>query len=364
MRRLRIRKALLAAALTALLLPARSEAAASPSFSFTLDRHSVSAGEAVSLNIKINPAAEVAGFRLRVSYDPSVLRFAGASPSAQIEPGTLQTNEEADPVCSVYVCSVGRGYAPPLSGTVLTCRFLALGNVPEGTTGICACVDETCSYSGDDMRLDTFGTLVLNLSPAAADAGPYLTALEPSEGVLEPAFSQDIRAYRLNVGSDVGSITFRADASDGAGVTVSRKTLLAAGTETAILITVKSSDGKAKTVYTVAVSRAAKNAGGASSSAPSSGKKSGKNSEAEQALAAAGKSTKKAKSTSAGFTSSSALKIASAFETQQETAAGVAAAPLTVVQSQMNTFLVGMLAAGFCIVTGILLSIWFRGKKK
>lgn len=40
------------------------------------------------------------------------------------------------------------------------------------------------------------------------------------------------------------------------------------------------------------------------------------------------------------------------------------AAPLTVVQSQMPSYLVGMLAAGFCILTGILLSIWLEVKKK
>lgn len=154
-------------------------------------------------------------FRLRVSYDPAVLRFAGVSPSPQIEAGTLQTNAASNPVCSVYVCGVDRGYAPPLSGTVITYYFHVLEGAPSCETDVCACADETCDYSAQNLSFDTYETLSLGVT-AAASTEARLIALRPSEGELSPAFTPDVFSYRLRVGSAVSSVTFQADASEGA----------------------------------------------------------------------------------------------------------------------------------------------------
>lgn len=347
MKRFHFWKKLILVGLAAAILPVCPAVAAEPSFSFKTDRQNASAGDVISLHVAVGPAAGVAGFRLRVAFDSSVLQFAGVSPEAQIEPGTMQTNEEADPVCSVYVCNVDRGFAPALSGTILTYRFLVRGGVTKGTTELCACVDETCDFSGKDMRLDAFQTNTLNLASSAADAGTSLTALEPSEGMLQPSFSPEIHSYRLDVGAAVDSVSFRTEVADGAHVSVSRRTLLAPGSRTPVTVTVTSADGKTRAVYTVMVVRAQKNAGGSVTASQSSGK----NEKAEKALAAARNGTQ-----STGAAGGPAASAAAALQQNL--------APLTVVQDRMPVFLTGMLAAGFCIVTGILLSVWFRQKKK
>ncbi len=384
------RRRLLAALLTAFLavlpaVPARPAHAAT-AFSFRSVSRSVSAGGTVQLEVGIGAGTGIAAFRLRVSYDPSVLRLSGVSASPQMEPGTLQTNGESDPVCSVYVCGVGKGQAAPLSGTVVTYLFQALQGVSAGTTDVCACVDETCGFSGNDLCLDTYDTIALNVLPAASGEA-VLTALRPSWGELEPDFSPDVVSYRLRVGSYVSSVAFQADASEGAGMVISRKSLFAAGSETPITITVTSADKKNRTVYLVTVSRAAEEPESAAfrgekqpseaktgKADPTSQKPPGKlpgrrvassgnraDSAAEFAFAAA-KAGKKASAPTP-----EAAGVAPPVYAQPAppvSAQPAVSPPLTIVQSRMPSYLVGMLAAGFCIVTGILLSLWFGAKKK
>ena len=377
MKRLRLIASLLLAVWAAWAVPARSACAAAPAFSFQLGSRSASAEDVVALNVQVSPGAAIAGFRLRVSFDASVLHFVGTSASQQIEPETLQTNPDSDPVCSVYVCNVNRGFAPQLSGTVVTYLFQVKKGVSPGTTNLCACVDETCDYSAKDLYLDTYSTLALNiLQPSSGKA--CLTGLEPSQGELEPAFSPDVYSYRLRVGSAVSSVTFQANAAEGAGVKVSRKSLLAAGSDTLVTVTVTSADKKSQTAYCVTVSRAAKESASRTVSEKNSSSKkkiagktllpgksrsSGANA-AERALAAARKGTK--------ATSKTGKTTVSGISAQQAMGQAAAAAPLstsgpaslTVVRSQMPSYMVGMLATGFCIVTGILLSVWFNLKKK
>jgi hypothetical protein len=372
-----LRTVLAAAALVAFIMPVRLTRAASTAFVFSADKQSVCAGDTVSLNVKIRPGTSVAGFRLRVSFDDSVLQFTGTTASDQIEPGTLRTNENSNPVCSVYVCNVDKGCAPQLSETVLTYHFAVLGGIPTGTTNLCICVDQTCDFEGYDMALDTLQTFTMNLQPTPRQEEAYLIGLVPSEGALEPAFAQDVYDYRLEVDSEVKAVTFRTDAPDGCKVSVNRYTLYAAGSRTPILITVKSADGKAKSVYIVTVERAQKKAEETTSLSSSSGIKESKNSKAEKALADAKKSTRRTTNPSAkNITKTTARSTAGAtekslFTEKSEHDAGeadgpalLAAAPLTIVESQMSPFLSGMLAAGFCIMVGIVLSLWFRGKKK
>ena len=96
------------------------------------------------------------------------------------------------------------------------------------------------------------------LEESVSDVQPpcFLTALQPSEGTLEPPFSPDILEYTLQVDSDVQSVTFQANASDGATVSINRKTLYRAGSTTEIVVTVRSEDRKTTKQYTVSVVRA------------------------------------------------------------------------------------------------------------
>ena len=96
----------------------------------------------------------------------------------------------------------------------------------------------------------------LEESASAASSPCFLTALQPSEGTLEPPFSPDILEYTLPVDSDVQSVTFQANASEGATVSINRKTLYKAGSTTEIVVTVRSEDRKTTKQYTVSVVRA------------------------------------------------------------------------------------------------------------
>lgn len=162
-------------------------------------------------------------------------------------------------------------------------------------------------------------------------------------------------------------------------MTVSRKSLSAAGAKTPVFITVTAADKKTRAVYLVTVAREAKAESGgkpasstgktkaASSEKPQAGgKKSGSKSSgsftdrAESALAAA----KKGKSVSSVAPEALTETVSAVRESAAPTVGLAAAAPLTVVQDRMPSYLVGMLAAGSCIVTGVLLWLWLGGKKK
>lgn len=89
---------------------------------------------------------------------------------------------------------------------------------------------------------------------------PYLTALQPLQGVLEPSFSPEVLAYSMRVDSETREVAFQASATPGATVTINRKTLYKAGSETDIVVTVRSEDKKEKTEYVVTVYREEENA--------------------------------------------------------------------------------------------------------
>lgn len=360
-----------------------ADAVSSPAY-FQLVSRSASAEDIVEFKVGFKHSVQVAGFRLRISYDTSSIKFIGAETSAQIENGTMQTNSGADPVCSVYVCNVEKGHAPSLSGNVATYIFQVKDGAPAGETDICAYIDETCDYAGKDMGLDYYETFPLQIKKAKASTA-RLIALEPLEGSLQPAFSPDIHSYRLSVEPYIQSVTFRANAVDGAKVQVSRKSLYAAGSSTPILVTVTSADGTNRAFYSVTVNRESKSQ--ASDPFESMQKKiktfsSGKSKNTaaretlekagERALSAAknGRSAKTVSGTDmAGNQQNNVDTSISAGDTlhkgkMQTSNTNGQPAALNISGNSMPLYLVGMLAAGFCIVIGILLCIWFSKRKK
>ena len=371
---------------------APAHAAAEPSFSFRLDTRSATEGNMVKLKVCLSPGAQAAAFRVRVAYDDSVLSFSGIEQCSAIAPGTLETNGKIDPIYSVYACNTETGCAPELSGTVLTYCFRVKPGALSDETDLCACADEVYDYSVKPMQLDAYATLPLNVKPLRSGTAA-LTALEPTVGTLEPAFSPDIFSYRLTVGSAVQSVEFRADAAEHGRVRVSRKTLQSPGQATPISITVISQDGAAREVYNVMVTRAAaetpetrsavdgqpkpaSSRGGSHSSAAKKGsalsQKTGtsrriigekEKSTAERALKAAASGRKTAWPSAAG-SSNTASPHGVAQTVFSTSVAPTQAAPLTVFRDGMPSWVAGMLAAGFCIVIGILLRVWFSVRKK
>ena len=105
----------------------------------------------------------------------------------------------------------------------------------------------------------------------SADAS--LLSLTPASGTLTPAFDPEIYQYNLTVPFEVTTMTFTAEAPEGATYRVNRKNLGAGGSDTVFEITVTAADGETRQVYTVTVHRSEKGAstGGAGTGSGSSG---------------------------------------------------------------------------------------------
>ena len=82
-----------------------------------------------------------------------------------------------------------------------------------------------------------------------------LLSLKPATGTLSPAFDPDQLTYTLTVPYEVTTMTFDAEASEGAVYRVNRKNLGAGGSDTVFTITVTAEDGETKTLYQVTVHR-------------------------------------------------------------------------------------------------------------
>ena len=365
--------------------------AESPAFSFRLDRQAASGGELVQLKMEAGPAGKrAAGFRARVQYDGSALQYVETKTASRLGSGTVRVNGDSNPVYAVYVCGVGGKSAPSLSGTVLTFVFQVKSGA-AGSAFLRADADDICDFSGSPLAPDCSSALWLETSPALSDEA-RLTALEPSAGTLEPAFSPDTCEYRLAVGPEVGSVLFRADAARGGTVRVSRKTLHAAGSETEISITVTSADRSEKAEYTVTVARAAKSpesqtgdpptesAGGPENPPPPSSAPA-----ASGPAKAAAASVPPRQSYAAGRVSASGPgahgpESGAGTQTSPSPARQTGSAPqalkaaegtssvrtpdIILERSRMPAYLVGMLAAGFCIATGIALFLWLAAPPK
>ena len=209
-------------------IPVPAQAKTEPTFLFSTACSGTDG--TITLEVSLAPGAAVAGYRLRVAYDDSVLSFTGAKESRQMESGTMRMNTKSNPICAVYVCNTGRGYAATLSGKIAGFSFQVRGDEASADeTSLCACIDETCDYSGNDMGLNTYEVLPVSTEKQKVPANARLAALIPSVGKLQPAFQPDITAYWLDVEASVRSITFCADGKDGSKVLVNRKSLEAPG---------------------------------------------------------------------------------------------------------------------------------------
>ena len=85
-----------------------------------------------------------------------------------------------------------------------------------------------------------------------------LLSLTPATGTLTPAFDPDIYQYNLTVPFEVTTMTFTAEAPEGATYRVNRKNLGSGGSDTLFRITVTAEDGETKNEYHVTVHRSEK----------------------------------------------------------------------------------------------------------
>lgn len=346
--------------------PPANGAAAEAGFTFALEQGSAAAGETVKLDVSAqSAAAEAAGFRLCVSYDGNVLRFLGTETSGPANNGSLRTNSSSNPIYSVYVCNVGGGDAPALSGKIATFLFQVKDGAEDGMTQIGAQADQVCDYDGSPID-DAGCAESVRLNVTSPSGKALLTGLVPSQGTLEPAFSPETPDYSLSVGSDVSSVSFEANAAAGGTVKINRKSLYAAGSDTQIVVTVTSADKNAQRQYFVLVRRAAK---AASSSRPAP-RAAGSVSLPQQERRSTAKPGRASAADSDGPPVSSAPQNAAALQTLGTASSSPAPdarnlpAGLSVVQNRMPAYAAGMMACAFCMLAGAAMHMWLLAKPK
>lgn len=352
-----------------------------PYFTFSLEKSSVSQGDTVRLRVTANRMEDpAAGFRVRVSYDGDLLEYAGAETSSRIANGAFEVNPDGDPIYGVYVCDPSKGYAPSLSGNVIFFDFRVKNGVRGKTADFSVCIDQICNFRAEQLNLTCSGELPLRIS-AETSPEAVLESLEPLTGELEPEFAPDVYSYTLRVGSEVDSVEFRADASDGGTVKINRKSLGRAGTTTRITATVTARGRKAKSLYTVAVMRAAGSAASQAVSRPPSGsavsrsqgegkKKAGSRVPPDPGNGASWDSertdagVREADRTVPDFFASVPEEIRSPAQPEASERAAAVTRNLYFVGNRMPEYLIGMLACALCIVTGVALCLWLGIRPK
>lgn len=331
-------------------------AAAVPYFTFGIDESPASEGDTVRLRIDANRMDDpAAGFRIRVGYDGDLLEYTGTETSSRIGSGTFQINPDGDPIYGVYVCDTSKGYAPSLSGNIISFVFRVREGARGEDTDLSVSIDQICNFDAEQLSLTCSGELPLRIDPGLSSEAA-LESLEPLVGTLEPEFSREVYQYALRVGYEVDSVEFRADAADGGTVKISRKTLNRAGTQTQIVVTVTAEDGKTKALYTVTVERAARPETSAAGSGPVSG--GGPEEESRAASGAGQGNTEEGRQSSVPAGASPVSRKENAGEAETVTR------NLYFVGNRMPEYLVGMLACALCIVTGIALCLWLGIKPK
>lgn len=194
----------------------------------------------------------VAALRLRLEYDPEVLRFQEVQYGDQLEKGEAATKNE-DGVLSTVVTLPGEETSLDI-GDLLVCSFLVRGDAPLEKTLLRASVFQVVDGNSEPVQEVMETELALQvLPPPSTDA--RLLSLVPETGQLTPAFHPEVLEYRLSVPFEVTSMTFAAQPAEGASCRVNRESLGAGGSDTLFRITVTAEDGETQRVYQVTVHR-------------------------------------------------------------------------------------------------------------
>lgn len=194
----------------------------------------------------------VAALRIRLEYDPEVLRFQEVQYGDQLEKGEAATKNE-DGVLSTVVTLPGEETSLDI-GDLLVCSFLVRGDAPLEKTLLRASVFQVVDGNSEPVQEGMETELALQvLPPPSTDA--RLLSLVPETGQLTPAFHPEVLEYRLSVPFEVTSMTFAAQPAEGASCRVNRESLGAGGSDTLFRITVTAEDGETQRVYQVTVHR-------------------------------------------------------------------------------------------------------------
>ena len=194
----------------------------------------------------------VAAFRTEVQFDPTVLEYIRPQLGDQVAAGTTTTRVTDSAVQSVYTAHDGVTFLENAE-TALSYQF-RVREEASGPISLYARLFEAVDPQPSPLPCDVEREWsIALLPPPSGDA--RLLSLIPENGVLSPAFSPEQLEYTMSVPYEVTSLTFTAEAAEGASFWVNRKNLGSGGETVEFRITVTAEDGKTKQVYTVLVYR-------------------------------------------------------------------------------------------------------------
>ena len=194
----------------------------------------------------------VAAFRTEVQFDPTVLEYIRPQLGDQVAAGTTTTRVTDAAVQSVYTAHDGVTFLENAE-TALSYQF-RVREEASGPISLYARLFEAVDPQPSPLPCDVEREWsIALLPPPSGDA--RLLSLIPENGVLSPAFSPEQLEYTMSVPYEVTSLTFTAEAAEGASFWVNRKNLGSGGETVEFRITVTAEDGKTKQVYTVLVYR-------------------------------------------------------------------------------------------------------------
>ena len=195
----------------------------------------------------------VAAFRVQVEYDPEALEYLRPSFGETVAMGTTTTVADDGLIQSVFTASDGDSCLTQWEETI-TYQFRVREEAVGGLQSISVSVFEIASPDAHFLGNDRSETLQFTIpDPPSSDARLY--SLQPETGELDPTFSPDCLSYFVTVPYDVTTMTFQAEAAEGAIFRVNRKNLGSGGSDTVFQITVTAEDGETKQIYEVTVHR-------------------------------------------------------------------------------------------------------------
>ena len=218
-----------------------------------------------SFSLVLSPAQRtLSAFVLFVDYDPADIVQARAAMAG----AHLYTSEQDGRL--TVVCAAKQGHSLSETGT-LTLTFRTSEETLSETLPLRLTVADAASDQAQSLldAPEIHAPEIPFLPDPAADSS--LLSLTPPVGTLVPAFNPEIFHYTLEVPFSSASLVFDAVPADGATVRVNRKNLGSGGSTVDFSFTVTAEDGVTQSVYTVSVTRLAKESAATAGSTSSSG---------------------------------------------------------------------------------------------
>ena len=240
--------------LAGLYIPAE---AASCRFSFSDPKTTVGK----SFSVRMSSSVSVASFKLKISYDSSMITFNSGSGNTSI----FKASSDGSVILVYGEYSEGEG------SVSCSLKFTAK---KAGSTSLKVTYMDASDAGGDSLDVSAASSSITIEAAPTASSDAKLKSLSVSPGTLSPKFSADTTSYKVSVANSVTKLTVSAKANHSAAkVSVSGNSGLDVGDNT-VTVKVTAEDGSTQT-YKIVVTRAKK------TTDPETEKESEKESESE-----------------------------------------------------------------------------------